>query len=459
MTRDELLNEYLACDLKVTHDAAPFVIESVKRAEQWPIYEMDARLSAIGRNMSALGVLIDVKEQTRLAVHYQAQANRLRADFVDACGKNVNPGSVKQLKDLLYHKFGLPVLAEHVTETGEPSTAEPVLLALLEMGVEPRVRRVIHSLLGWREAEKLISTYTGRIDHRGHLVDGPRVHKDGRIRTTWKVYGTPSGRWSSGDPMNLQNVPKKLRSMFVPAPGNVFVGADFSAVELRILALVAGDATLIAAFDAFDRKAGPDIHVVNACTIFKTTPDKVTDEPRTFAKRFVYGLSYGAGPPKIFQTMSLLRDEEFRPVFETVTLSEVEHVYKTWWAAHPEILQWRKQLIAGWRKRGFIATTWHGRRRYFLGGEDHEQQFNHPIQGSAADLQNAAVMRIVERFPFDYAAHRGLSLQIHDQNVVECGESEAPEVKKIVQESMEKVVGPMRFPAEAKQGRNWKTVS
>lgn len=455
---DEALDTYLATDLKVTHAAAPYVIDSVKRSEQWPIYELDARLSAIGRNMSALGVRIDRAEQLRLAVQYQAKSNKLREQFVEAAGADINPGSVKQLKDLLYHRFGLPVLEDFVTETGEPSTAEPVLLQLLEMGLAPPARRVIHTLLGWREAEKLISTYTGRIGRDG-LEGGPRVHADGRIRTTWKVYGTPSGRWSSGDPLNLQNVPKKLRSMFVPAPGNVFVGADYSAVELRILALLANDELLIEAFRAFDAGTGPDIHKVNACTIFKTTHDKITDEPRTFAKRFVYGLSYGAGPPKIFQTMSLLRDEELRPVFQTITLQEVEHVYRTWWAAHPNIVLWRKQLLAGWRRNGYIATAWHGRRRYFLGGEDHEQMYNHPIQGSAADLQNTAVCKIVERMPFDWERKCGLLLQIHDQNVIECPAADAEQVKVLLQESMESKVGPMRFPAEAKIGKNWKAVS
>lgn len=455
---DEALDTYLATDLKVTHQAAPYVIDSIRRAEQWPIYELDAKLSAIGRNMAGLGVRIDRGEQLRLAVQYQAKSNKLRAQFVEAAGADINPGSVKQLKDLLYHKFALPVLKEAVTETGEPSTAEPVLLQLLEMGLAPPAKRVIHALLGWREAEKLISTYTGRVGRHG-IEGGPLVHKDGRIRTTWKVYGTPSGRWSSGSPLNLQNVPKKLRSMFVPAPGNVFVGADYSALELRILAQQANDELLIKAFADFDAKAGPDIHVVNAMTIFKCAAEAVSDEPRTFAKRFVYGLSYGAGPPKIFQTMSLLRDDELRPVFQTITLQEIEHVYKTWWAAHPSIIAWRKQLLAGWRRYGYIATAWHGRRRYFLGGEDHEQMYNHPIQGSAADLQNTAVCKIVERYPFAWESSRGLILQIHDQNVIECGEGEAEQVKDLLQESMETKVGAMRFPAEGKVGKNWKAVS
>lgn len=455
---DAQLDRYLSYDVAVTAAAGPRVQAAIEACDQAAIYGVDAGLSRIARSMSALGVRIDGEKRRAFADEYQGKAERLLAEFTEAAGRDVNPASVPQVRRLIYEDLGLPILGDFVTDAGEPSTAEPALLSLLEMGVDGRAQRVIQTLLGWREADKLLSTYLGRVVD-GRLEGGPPTHADGRIRTTWKVYGTTSGRWSSGDPMNLQNVPKKLRAMFVPSPGNVFVAADYSALELRILALLAADPILIEAFRAFDAKTGPDIHVVNTCTIFKTTPDKVTDEARTFAKRFVYGLSYGAGPPKIFQTMSLLRDDQLRPVFGDITLADVEHVYKTWWVAHPEIVAWRKKLLAGWRQHGFIATPWHGRKRYFIGGENHEEMYNHPIQGAAADLQNNAVLTLATRYPFAYAQNRGLALQVHDQLVVECAESEAETVKAAVQESMQQVIGPMRFPAEAKVGRTWKDVS
>lgn len=455
---DAQLDHYLSFDVAVTAIAGPAVRAAVSACDQEAIYQVDAGLSRVGRSMAALGVRIDGDKRRAFADEYQGRAGKLLADFADAAGRDVNPASVPQVRRLIYQDLGLPILGDFTTDAGEPSTAEPALLSLLEMGVDDRAQRVIQALLGWREADKLLSTYLGRVVD-GQLVGGPPAHADGRVRTTWKVYGTTSGRWSSGDPMNLQNIPKKLRAMFVPAPGNVFVAADYSALELRILALLANDPILIEAFRAFDAKTGPDIHVVNTCTIFKTTPDKVTDEARTFAKRFVYGLSYGAGPPKIFQTMSLLRDDQLRPVFGGITLADVEHVYKTWWTAHPEIVTWRKRLLAGWRRDGFIATPWHRRKRYFIGGENHEEMYNHPIQGAAADLQNNAVLTLATRYPFRYTENRGLALQVHDQLVVECAESEAETVKAAVQESMQQHIGPMRFPAEAKVGTDWKAVS
>jgi DNA polymerase-1 len=175
-------------------------------------------------------------------------------------------------------------------------------------------------------------------------------------------------------------------------------------------------------------------------------------------KRFTYGLSYGAQAPTIFNTLALLRNEDLTPMFPKLTLGEVEKIYKKWWTAHPAIVEWRKRLIAGWRRQGFIATPWHGRKRYFIGGENHEEMYNHPIQGAAADIQNDSVLTLTTRYPFDYASKCGLVLQVHDQLVVECGVGEVESVKSILQESMQKHVGSMRFPAEVKTGRTWKDV-
>lgn len=446
MTKDDLLDKYLSFDVAVTALAGPHVQAAVSACNQDAIYQLDAAMGRVGRSMAAVGVLIDSERLAAFRSEYEAKAGRLYNEFVAAAGKRVNPRSVPQVKALLYEDLGLPILDEFRTDADEPSTAEPALLSLLEQGLDARASQVIHSLLGFREADKIVTTYLD-----------PRRHADGRTRVTWKPHGTTSGRWSSSP--NLQNIPDKLRSMYVPRAGNVFVAADYSALELRILGLLASDSPLIQAFDLFDRGAGPDIHITNCCVIFGTQPDKVNKEARTFAKRFVYGLGYGAAPPKIFQTMSLLRDENLAPVFPGLTLSHIEHAYKKYWEAHPAILDYRKQLIAGWRRHGYISTPWHGRRRYFIGGENHEEMYNFPIQGGAADLQNNAVAALTRAYPFDFAQSRGLILQVHDQLVVECAEDDAERVKLILEQSMQTQVGPMRFPAEAKAGKSWKEAS
>lgn len=463
---DGVLDRYLSFDTAVTWIAGQHVQAQVKACGQGAIYQTDASLARVGREMSRLGIRIDSGARIGFAVEYTAKANRLREAFLQAAGREVNPGSPLQLRKLLYEDFGLPVLEDYRTETDEPSTGEPALLALLALGVDDRCRRLIQALLGWREADKILGTFIGRIVD-GKLEGGPRIHPDGRLRTTWKVHGTTSGRWSSGDPMNLQNIPKKLRAMFVPAPGNVFVAADYSALEARIIALLAGDAGLIEAFRRFDAKEGPDIHVVNAATCFLTTVDKILelkerdkdgfDNVRTFAKRFVYALNYGAEPEKIFETLSLARNDNLEPVFPGVTLEQVRKVFAAYWKAHPALLSWRKALLAGWRKHGYIATPWHGRRRYFAAGENPTEMYNHPIQGGAADLQNSAVLALVNAVPF--GAGTGLVLQVHDQLVVETAAGGVENVSAALRSAMQRTVGPVYFPAEVKTGLNWKAVS
>lgn len=458
--RDDALDKYLSYDIATTHACAPFVSSMLDQTHQRHIYDLDMRLSKIGRAMSRLGVKLDRQVQWRFASEYETRARRLLREFHEACGRDVNPRSPQQVRTFLYEDLKLPILEDYRTATDEPSTAEPAILELLAMGVSPRTDRVLKALLGYREADKLLGTFIGRLveqDNMWSLEGGPPVHVDGRVRTTWKT-GRATGRWSSGDPINLQNQPKKLRAMYVPEDGNVFVGADYSAVEMRLTALLANDRKLIEAFAAFDAGTGPDLHKVNACTAFGCDIADVTDEVRTFAKRFVYGLTYGAEPEKIHQTLSLLRDDDLNPVFPGITLAEVERVYKKWWDAHPDIAAWRKGLIRAFRRQGFIATEWHQRKRFFLGGEQPTEIFNFPIQGAAADIQNGAIEALVNAYPFNFERRCGVIIQAHDQLVVECPANDAERAGRILSWAMERKVGDMAFPAEVKIGKSWKVV-
>ena len=453
---DEILDKYLSFDVAVTYLSEPYIEGNLISAAQGHIYQLDAELFRIGRAMSTLGVRIDPAARWKFAVEYQERSMRLLREFVAVAGREVNPNSPKQMQQLLYRDLGLPELEEHMTDSGDPSTDETTLLELLSLGVDDRARKVIQAILGCREAEKILGTYTGHIVD-GFLEGGPTVHGDGRMRPVWRP-GKRSGRWGSSEP-NTQNIPKKLRAMFVPHPGNVFVAADMSAVELRMIALLAHDEPLIQAFAAFDAGTGPDVHIRNACDVFSTTTDKVTDDVRTFIKRFVYALSYDAQPPKIYQTLSLMRDDNLKPLFPNITLPHIQRTYETWWKLHPAIPVWKKNLIYGWRRTGFIETAYHKRKRYFIGGEKAEEMGNHPVQGSSADLQNDAIRDVVRAYPFDFSNHRGLIINGHDQIVVECAEREAEDVKKIIEKAMNRTIGPMRFPAKPTAGPDWKKVS
>jgi uracil-DNA glycosylase family 4 len=453
---DALLDRYLSYDIAVTYTSAPYVEQNLTWAQQTHIYGIDAELFRIGRSMSAIGIGVDQAKRLEFAVEYQEKSDRLLAEFKAVAGRDINPGSYPQVRKLLYEDLGLPMLDDHYTDSGEASTDENTLLDLLGLGLDERATRIIHGLIGYREAEKILGTNTGHVEN-GKLVGGPPVHADGRLRAVWRP-GKTSGRWGSNEP-NMQNIPKRLRAMFTPALGNVFVAADMSAVELRMIALLAGDEPLIQAFQAFDEGRGPDVHIFNACGLFRCQPKDVNDEVRNFVKRFVYALNYDAQPPTIFQTLSLLRDDNLRPLFPHITLPEVERTFSAWWKLHPAILEWKKMLIRGWRSVGYIATQFHKRKRFFIGGESATEMGNLPIQGASADLQNTAIAAVVAAYPFDYANHRGLVVNGHDQIVVECAQHEAEDMKRIIQQAMAKRIGPMLFPADPKVAGNWKEAS
>lgn len=400
---DSILDKYLASDIGVTHESAPYVNQNLVASKQEAIYTLDAELFKTGRSMSALGVWVDPERRWKFAQEYQEKSDRLRAEFIAVAGRDINPGSYPQVRKLLYEDLGLPMLESHITDSGEPSTDEPALLDLLALGLDVRARKVVQGLLGYREAEKLLGTNLGHIVN-GKLEGGPLVHTDGCVRTTWRP-GKRSGRWGSSDPLNMQNIPHKLRAMFRPRPGNRFVAADMNAVELRMIALLADDRELIEAFKAFDEKRGPDVHTFNACTVFRRKPEEITKKIRDMIKRFVYALSYDAQPPTIYRTLSLLRNDDLSPMFPEVTLAEVERLFNLWWRLHPSVPEWKKKLIYGWRHNKYIATSIHGRRRYFIGGEAPTEMPNHEIQGCIP-----AKTRILTRrglIPIGDAAPRG----------------------------------------------------
>jgi uracil-DNA glycosylase family 4 len=453
---DDVLDRYLSYDIAVTYASDPYLKENLRWSQQEHIYTLDHELFRIGRSMSMLGLYVDEQKRWEFAAEYQVKATKLLAEFTAIAGREVNPNAPQQIRQLLYKDLGLPYLEEHTTDSGDPSTDESTLLALLGLGVDAKARKIIHAILGCREAEKILGTYTGHIVN-GELEGGPIMHVDGCVRPVWRP-GKRSGRWGSNDP-NAQNIITKLRAMYVAKPGNMLVAADMSAVELRMIAMLADDEPLLKAFSAFDAGTGPDVHIFNACTVFRCTPEQVTKKVRDFIKRFVYAMNYDAEPPRIYQTLSLLRDDNLQPLFGDITLAEVERLYNLWWQLHPAIVAWKKKLIQGWRSRGYIGTRIGDRRRFFIGGEKATEMPNHDVQGSSAGMQNESIRALVAAYPFDYVNHRGLLVNGHDQLVVECAAGEVEHVKGIVKQVMQKRIGGMNYPAEPRAGHSWKDVS
>ncbi len=454
---DEALDKYLSFDIATTFVSSAYVQHNLVTTNQQHVYAIDSQLFKVGRAMAALGIYIDPAKRLEFAVEYQKKSIHLRQEFVEAAGRDINPGSPVQIRKLLYETLGLPILEDHITDSDEPSTDENTLLDLLSLGVDKRAEKIIHGIIGYREAEKILGTNTGHIVN-GMLEGGPPVHGDGRLRTTWRP-GKTSGRWGCSDPVNLQNIGKKLREMYVAQNGNVFVAADMSAVELRKVAELAGDKPLIDAFALFDAKLGPDVHVANACGLFRCAPEQVNDEVRRFVKNFVYALTYAAEPPKIYQTLSLLRDDNLRPLFPSITLAEIERVFALYWKLHPAVPDWRKKIAYLWRSQRFLETQIHKRKRYFIAGESPTEFPAFMVSGSCADMQNDAIMRCAQAYPFDFVNHRGVVLNGHDQIVIECAEREANDVKELLKQTMQKSSGGVLYPAEPKVGKTWKEVS
>jgi DNA polymerase-1 len=328
-------------------------------------------------------------------------------------GEPVNLASGPQLGRILFEKLGLP--ARKKTKTGW-STDSEVLEGLAAQHDFPRL------LLEWRALTKLKSTY---VDALPEAMDA----RDGRVHTTFDQTGAATGRLASFDP-NLQNIPirtpqgRAIRRAFAAAPGCVLVGADYSQIELRVLAHLSGDPALVEAF-----RAGEDIHAATARRIFKITGD-VPPELRARAKVVNFGVLYGMGARSLAQQMGL-------------ELKEAKEFIDGYFTAFAGVRRYLDATLEQARERGWVATLL-GRRRYLpelRSGHGAERAFaervavNTPIQGSAADLVKLAML-CVHRALEKRTGSR-LLLQVHDELLLECPQGEAEAVAGVVRREME----------------------
>lgn len=344
-----------------------------------------------------------------------------------------NINSTKQLGELLFEKLGLPVLKK--TKTGYSTNAE-VLEKLI--GKHP----IIPAILDYRMLTKLNSTYA---DGLLKVIDS-----DGRIRTSFQNLVTATGRLSSTAP-NLQNIPVRtdlgaeIRKMFIPKPGHVLVDADYSQIELRVLAHIANDSAMLDAF-----RSGMDIHTVTAAQVFGVMPEQVTPLQRRHAKAVNFGIVYGISEFSLADDIGVSRYEAKAYIDSYLT-------------NYPGVRAYMKRVVEDARQSGYTATLY-GRRRYIpelkstnfnirQGAE--RIALNTPIQGTAADLIKLAMVRVdkalAEKFPL-----AKLILQVHDELIVECPEDEADAVASLVSEQMQQVAQ-LNVPllAEAKWGKSW----
>jgi DNA polymerase-1 len=404
-----------------------------KQGMQQLYTNIELPLCSVLYRMEKAGVAID-RQQLE-------QFDQMLAQRIDECEKVIfgyseevfNINSTKQLGELLFEKLGLPPVKK--TKTGYSTNAD--VLEKLK-GKHP----IIPAIMDYRMLTKLKSTY----------ADGLMkvICEDGRIRTTFQNLVTATGRLSSTEP-NLQNIPVRtdlgaeIRKMFIPKPGHVLVDADYSQIELRVLAHIAGDETMQNAF-----REGMDIHTVTASQVFAVPQEQVTSLMRRHAKAVNFGIVYGISEFSLAEDIGVSR-------------YEAKDYIESYLANYRGVKAYMGQVVADARDKGYTETLY-GRKRYIpelkssnfnvrSGAE--RIALNTPIQGSAADLIKLAMIRVdralAENFP-----EAKLILQVHDELIVECPEAIADAVAALVSDQMQQVAA-LSVPllAEAKWGKSW----
>jgi len=396
-------------------------------------YELELPLCPVLYRMEKEGVAIDRQQLTQFGQMLTQRIADCEQLIFSYSGEPFNINSTKQLGELLFEKLGLPVLKK--TKTGYSTNAE-VLDKLKDK------HPIIPAIMDYRMLTKLNSTYA-----EGLLKV---ISTDGRIHTTFQNLVTATGRLSSTEP-NLQNIPVRtdlgaeIRKMFIPRPGYVLVDADYSQIELRVLAHIADDAVMQQAFIN-----GMDIHTVTASQVFGVDPSAVTALQRRHAKAVNFGIVYGISEFSLADDIGVSR-------------YEARAYIDSYLNKYSGVRNYMKNVIADARENGYTATMY-GRRRYIpelkssnfnirQGAE--RIALNTPIQGSAADLIKLAMIRVDKVLAEKYPEAR-LILQVHDELIIECPERIACEVSALVSEQMQHVAT-LAVPllAEAKCGSSW----
>jgi DNA polymerase-1 len=382
--------------------------------------DLEMPLTPVLVDMQMAGILLDVPFLQQMSKDLRRRLLEIEQEIVKLVGYNFNINSTQQLSDVLFGTLGLPTQGLKKTQSGHYSTAAGVLEDF--KGLHP----VIDLILEQRQITKLVSTYVDALPAQVN----PHT---GRLHTSFNQAGAETGRISSNNP-NLQNIPvrselgREIRRAFVAAPGAKLLAADYTQVELRILAHISQDAAMLAAF-----RAGVDIHRATAATIYGVPLEQVTSEQRSIAKMVNFATSYGVSAFGLASRTSLNR-------------TEAQAFLDAYFQTYPGIRRYVDETIRTAREQGYVETLL-GRRRYFpilksRGGSAPDRQqaeraaINHPIQGTAADIIKMAMIRLHATLREQGLKSRML-LQVHDELVLEAPDGELAEVASIVREVME----------------------
>ncbi len=408
------------------------LLEKLRERNQWELFQTaELPLCRVLAEMERTGCGVDARALAGFGESLSARIAGQEAAIYDMAGGTFNINSPKQLGEVLFERLGLPHGKK--TKTGWSTNAD-----VLEKLQHP----IVDAVLEYRQYAKLKSTY----------ADGllKAMDPDGRVRTRFQMTVTATGRLSSTEP-NLQNIPTRtdlgseFRRMFTAAEGCVLVDADYSQIELRLLAHIAGDEAMQAAF-----LAGGDFHAETAAKVFHVAREDVTHEMRRRAKAVNFGIVYGISAFSLSQDLG-------------VTVAEARDYMEVYFATFPGVRRYMDEVVEKAREAGFVETLLHRRRSLpeLTSSNKNMRSFgervalNMPIQGTAADVMKLAMVAVWKRLKAERPAAR-LVLQVHDELIVECPEDEAEAVAKLLEEEMEHVVRlSVPLTAEAHWGRNW----
>ncbi len=402
--------------------------------EMWRLFaEVELPLCRVLAEMELAGMRCDGKALGTFGEWLRGQIDALEREIFAEAGCEFNINSPKQLGKVLFEDLRLPHGKK--TKTGWSTSADVLESLRFEAPI-------VDKILTFRQYSKLKSTYADGL--------GKAIGPDGRVHTSFQMTVTATGRLSSTEP-NLQNIPTRtelgsqIRRLFTAEKGCVLVDADYSQIELRILAHIAGDETMQQAFNE-----GEDFHTVTAARVFHVPAQSVTQEMRRSAKAVNFGIVYG------ISAFSLSRDIG-------VTVAEAKDYMERYFSTYQGVRQYMTDVVELARERGYVETLWHRRRalpelkssNFNMRSFGERVALNMPIQGTAADIIKLAMVRVHQRLKEEDLSAR-LIMQVHDELIVECRTEEQEAVKKLLTEEMESVVSlAVPLTAEAHAGVNW----
>lgn len=429
--------EYAAEDADVTLRLKNVLEQKLKEVDgERLFYDIEMPLVPVLAEMELTGVCLDTAALAETGKNFNRRLAEYEQKIYAEAGKTFNISSPKQVGDILFGKMKI-VDKPKKTKTGQYVTSEEVLTQLRSRAP------IVDDILSYRGLKKLLGTY---VEALPRLIN-PRT---GHIHTCFNQAITATGRLSSSDP-NLQNIPirdddgKEIRKSFVPEPGCLFFSADYSQIELRIMAHLSQDEHMLDAF-----RSGTDIHAATAAKIWHVPVEKVTPEQRKKAKQANFGIIYGISTYGLAQRMN-------------ISNSEARQLIDDYFATFPRVKAYMDEAIATCREKGYAETIYH-RRRYLpdiasrnatVRGFAERNAINAPIQGSEADIIKVAMIHIFKRFATEGLRSR-MILQVHDELNFSVYPEEREQVERIVIEEMENACRlSIPLTADAGWGANW----